>query len=59
MTLHGISGVTGAAAERNALVAKITKEENKVKNKLRMRKTRAEKRAEDEKKEKAEEASTQ
>ena len=59
LTLWDIAGVTGAEAERNALVAKITKEENKGKNKLRMRKTRAEKRAEDKKKEKAEEASSQ
>ena len=59
LTLHGIDGVTGAEAERNALVAKITKDEMKAKNRQRMRKTRAEKRAEDKKKEKAEEASTQ
>ena len=48
-----------AAEERNALVAYITKEERKANNRQRMRKTRAEKRAEDKKKEKAEEASTQ
>ena len=63
MSLHGITGVSGAVAERNALVAKITKErkdkERKDKNKLRMRNTRAKKRAEDKKKEKAEEASSQ
>ena len=55
LTLHGIDGVTGAEAERNALVAKITKDEMKAKNRQRMKKTRAE----DKKKEKAEEASSQ
>ena len=44
-----------AAEERDALVAYITKEERKAKNRQRMKKTRAE----DKKKEKAEEASSQ